>query len=42
MEETLKALAESIAIVAGASGAIPAAIGVIAGALFSLFGGKRK
>lgn len=41
MEETLKSLAESIAIVAGANNPIAVAIGAIAGGLFALFGGKK-
>lgn len=40
MEEIGK-LAESIAIVAGAAGEVPAAIGAIVAILFNIFGGKK-
>lgn len=40
--EDISRLAESVAIIAlGAAGEVPAAIGVVVGILFSLFGGKK-
>jgi hypothetical protein len=41
MEDTITNLAIAIATVAGSSNPIAIAIGVIAGSLFSLFGGKK-